>query len=162
MTKEEITLSPYKGVWVEFFPSKGFVTMHDQKALGAFFPSLRLKTYRKPFPTKDAALSFIRLYSKKLDKCYTCLISTDKQYGMAKESEKYAIPYTQEQRKNKYMINSDPVANIVDNINDNGGFDNFNNWNKREIAVWVKSNYNCTKVVAAKVADIIIRGYYHV
>ena len=162
MKKEEITLSPYKGVWVEFFPSKGFVTLHDQKALGAFFPSQRLKTYRKPFPSKDSALSFIRLFCKKLDKCYTCLISTDKQYSMAKESENYAIPYTQKQREEKYMINSDPVATIVADINDNGGFDNFNNWNKIEIATYIKSNYYCTKVVAAKVAAIIIHGYYHV
>lgn len=109
MKTNEITLSPYKGVWVEFFPNKGFVTLHDQNALGAFSPTKRLKTYRKPFLSKEVALSFIHSFSKKLDKCYTCLIATDKQYGMAKESENYAIPYTKKQKENKYMINSDPL-----------------------------------------------------
>ena len=160
MKNEEITLSPYKGVWVEFFPSKGFVTLHDQNALGAFFPTKRLKTYRKPFPSKADALSFIRFFSKKLDKCYTCLISTDKQYEMAKVSENYAIPYTEKQKGEKYHLNCSPVANIIGDINDNGGFDNFNHWNKIEIATYIKSNYYCTKVVAAKVANIIIHGYY--
>ena len=158
MKTNDITLSPYKVVWVEFFPCKGFVTAHDQKALGAFFPSSRLKTYRKPFPTKESALSFIRTFSKKLDKWYTCLISTDKQYGMAKESENYAIPYTEKQKADKYFLNSDPITNILEDIEGNGGFDNFNNWNKIEIATWVKSNYNCSKTLAAKVAATIMFG----
>ena len=158
MNTSDITLSPYKGVWVEFFPSKGFVTVHDQKAPGAFFPTSRIKTYRKPFLTKESALSFIRTFSKKLDKCYTCLISTDKQYGMAKESENYAIPYTEKQKADKYFLNSDPITNILEDIEGNGGFDNFNNWNKIEIATWVKSNYNCSKTLAAKVAATIMFG----
>lgn len=162
MNTSDITLSPYKGVWVEFFPNKGFVTLHDQKALGAFFPSARLKTYRKPFLTKESALSFIRTFSKKLDKCYTCLISTDKQWSMAKESEDYAIPYTEKQKADKYILNSDPITNILEDIEGNGGFDNFNNWNKIEIATWVKSNYNCSKTLAAKVAATIMFGQRYV
>ena len=122
MKTSDITLSPYKGVWVEFFPNKGFVTLHDQKALGAFFLTSRLKTYRKPFPTKASALSFIRTFSKKLDKWYTCLISTDKQYGMAKESENYAIPYTEEQKADKYFLNSDPITNILEDIDGRNGY----------------------------------------
>lgn len=162
MKTNDITFSPCKGVWVEFFPNKGFVTLHDQKALGAFFPSARLKTYRKPFPSKASALSFIRTFSKKLDKCYTCLISTDKQYGMAKESENYAIPYTEKQKAEKYFLNSDPITNILNDIEDNGGFNNFYNWNKIETATWVKSNYYCSKTIAAKVAAIIMFGYRNV
>ena len=31
----DINLSPYKIVWVEFTPKKGYVTIHDQKQFGA-------------------------------------------------------------------------------------------------------------------------------
>ena len=158
MKTNEIKLSPYKLIWVEFIPNKGFVTMHDQRAFEASFPTPRLKTYRKPFGNKAAALSFINHFSKKLDKCYTCLLSTDKQYGMAKESEGYAIPYTQEQLKEKYYINSDPATMIICDIESNGGFDNFNHWRKNEIADWVMANYYCNKRIALKVAAIIIFG----
>ena len=160
MKTNEIKLSPYKLIWVEFIPNKGFVTMHDQRAFEASFPTPRLKTYRKPFGNKAAALSFINHFSNKLDKCYTCLLSTDKQYGMAKESEGYAIPYTQEQLKEKYYINSDPATMIICDIESNGGFDNFNHWRKNEIADWVMANYYCNKRIALKVAAIIIHGWY--
>lgn len=106
MKTNEIKLSPYKLIWMEFIPNKGFVTMHDQRAFEASFPTPRLKTYRKPFGNKAAALSFINHFSKKLDKSYTCLLSTDKQYGMAKESEGCKIPYTKKQLENKYYINA--------------------------------------------------------
>lgn len=158
MKTNEIKLSPYKLIWVEFIPNKGYVTMHDQRAFEASFPTPRLKTYRKPFGSKDAALAFINRFSKKLDKCYTCLLSTDKQYGMAKESEGYAIPYTQKQLKEKYYINSDPATMIISDIESNGGFDNFNHLNKNEIADWVMANYYCNKRIALKVAAIITFG----
>lgn len=160
MKTNEIKLSPYKLVWVEFFPNKGFVTVHDQRVLGAAFPSPRLKTYRKPFGNKAAALAFINRFSNKLDKSYTCLLSTDKQYGMAKESEGYAIPYTKKQLEDKYYINSDPVANVICAIENEGGFDNFNHWNKNEVADWVMTNFYCNKKIALKVAAIIIHGWY--
>lgn len=64
MKSNEIKLSPYKLIWVEFIPNKGFVTMHDQRAFEASFPTPRLKTYRKPFGNKAAALSFIKQFSK--------------------------------------------------------------------------------------------------
>ena len=99
-----INISPYVLVWVEFFPDKGYVTIHDQKAFGAFLPWPKMKTYRKPFANKDRAVSFQISFRKKLDKSYTCLISTDKQYGMAKESEGYRIPYTKKQLAEKYYI----------------------------------------------------------
>lgn len=106
MKPSEVNLSPYKLVWVEFFPNKGFVTMHDQRAFEASFPSPRLKTYRKPFASKQRAVSFLISFNKKLDKNYTCLICTDKQYGLAKESEGYRIPYTKKQLEEKYYINA--------------------------------------------------------
>ena len=106
MKPSDIKLSPYKIVWVELFPNKGFVTVHDQRVFGSAYPTPRLKTYRKVFGNKAAALAFINRFSKKLNKSYTCLLSTDKQFGMAKESEGYAIPYTKKQLKEKYYINA--------------------------------------------------------
>ena len=47
-------------------------------------------------------------------------------------------------------------SEILKNIEENGGFDNFNNWNKKEIAEWVYYNYNCTKYTAEKVANELI------
>jgi hypothetical protein len=41
---------------------------------------------------------------------------------------------------------------ILDCINSNGGFDNFNNWNQKEIAEYIESNFNCSKYVAKNVA----------
>lgn len=41
---------------------------------------------------------------------------------------------------------------ILENIEGNGGFDNFNRWNTKEIAEWVESNFDCTKYVAKQVA----------
>jgi len=47
---------------------------------------------------------------------------------------------------------------ILDNIRGNGGFDNFNHWNIKEIAEWVKCSFNCSYYVSNKVANKII-GY---
>ena len=41
---------------------------------------------------------------------------------------------------------------IIDNINENGGFDNFNHWNLQEVTEWVKANFDCRKDVAIRVA----------
>jgi len=41
---------------------------------------------------------------------------------------------------------------ILSNINNNGGFDNWQKWNRKEIAEWVFSNFNCSKFVANRVA----------
>lgn len=54
-TTSNVTLSPYKVLWIEFIPAKGVVTKHDQKLLG----SVRSvgespKTYRKPVGTREA------------------------------------------------------------------------------------------------------------
>ena len=41
---------------------------------------------------------------------------------------------------------------ILQNINGNGGFDNLNNWNTEEIAIWVYNNFPCTRYTARQVA----------
>lgn len=44
---------------------------------------------------------------------------------------------------------------IIKNIKGNGGFNNFHHLDKKEVAVWVKENYNCSTYVANKVAEYI-------
>lgn len=44
---------------------------------------------------------------------------------------------------------------IISNIEGNGGFDNFNHWNKKEIKQWVKANFPCSDYVAGKVAEYL-------
>lgn len=160
MNSNDITFSPYKLVWVEFFPNKGYVTIHDQKAFGAICLWSKMKTFHMPFASKQDAVSFIISFNKKLDKSYTCLIATAKQYALAKESEGYKIPYTQKQLENKYYINADPVTNVLCRIESEGGFDNYCNWGRKEVAHYVMANYYCNKRIAWKVAAIIINGYH--
>lgn len=151
-----INLSRYEIVWVEFIPSKGYVTKHDQKLLGALDTFNKLKSFKRCYPNKNAAISFIRTFNKKLDKNYRCLISTDKQYGMAKEENGYKIPYTEKQLKEVYILYGNPAVAIWVEIKDNGGFDNFNHWNQKEVAKWVKANYECSMKVAMEVAEVIM------
>lgn len=151
-----INLSPYKIVWVEFIPSKGYVTKHDQKLLGALDAINKLKSFKMCYPNKNAAVSFIRTFNKRLDKNYRCLISTDKQFGMAKKENGYKIPYTEEQKKEVYILYGNPAVAIWVKIKDNGGFDNFNHWNQKQVAKWVKANYECSMKVAMEVAEVIM------
>jgi len=44
------------------------------------------------------------------------------------------------------------TTEIIACINSNGGFNNFNKWNRKEIAQWVKANYNCSYYVATNVS----------
>lgn len=44
---------------------------------------------------------------------------------------------------------------ILKNIRESGGFDNFNNWSKKEVKQWIKATYNCSNYIAQKVTDII-------
>jgi len=41
---------------------------------------------------------------------------------------------------------------ILKNIRENGGFDNFNHWNKKEVGEWIKTEFNCSSYVAKNVA----------
>ena len=133
-----INLSPYKIVWIEYIPSKGYVTKHDQKLLGALEAIDKLKTFKMCYPSIKAAMSFISNFRKKLDKNYRCLISTDKQL------------------KEEFILYGNPAVAIWLEIKNNGGFDNFNHWNKKEVAKWVKTNYHCTMKVAMEVAEVIM------
>lgn len=66
------------------------------------FPKLR-KVHRW-FPTKPQAVEFLTRFNKKLDKNYTCLVCTDKQFGMADEDEDYEIQFTEAQKKEIYRL----------------------------------------------------------
>lgn len=62
-----------------------------------------------------------------------------------------------EYRENKIIIeleeeNKMTKKEILENIEGNGGFCNLNDWNTKEIAEWVESNFDCTKYVAKQVA----------
>ena len=48
------------------------------------------------------------------------------------------------------------TQDIILIIKDHGGFDNFRNWNRKEIALWVKINFNCSTYIAERVAQIIV------
>lgn len=61
-------LSPYKIVWIEYIPSKGYVTKHDQKVLGALDAIDKLKSFKMCYPSKEAAMNFLRNFRKRLDK----------------------------------------------------------------------------------------------
>lgn len=44
------------------------------------------------------------------------------------------------------------TAEIIKNISENGGFDNFNRWNRKEICEYVKANFQCSNYVAKQVS----------
>lgn len=102
------TLSPYKICWAEFTPVTGkYVTKRDivtirginDRYIGRYNTS-----YRKHFGSKDRAVEFIRNFRKKLSKRYMVRLFTDKQFGMAKSENGYAIPYTKKQLDEVYYI----------------------------------------------------------
>ena len=152
----DINLSRYKIVWVEFIPGKGYVTKHDQKLLGALDAIDKLKSFKMCYPSKEAAMNFLRNFRKRLDKNYRCLISTDKQFGMAKEENGYKIPYTEKQLKEVFILYGNPAVAIWVEIKNNGGFDNFNHWNQKQVAEWVKTNYHCSIKIAMEIAEVIM------
>lgn len=106
----DIALSPYKIVWVEFKPNKGYVTRHDQKQFGAMLTIPKINRHYRWFTSKEEAVKFLTTFRKPLDKEYTCLICTDKQYGIAEESKGYEIPFTDKQRKEVYKLYRNPKA----------------------------------------------------
>lgn len=156
MTNSNITLSAYKVTWVEFFPIDGkTVTIHDQKALGAIVTHKGLKTFRRSFASMTDAKSFLNSFYKTLDKGYTCLFSTDKQFSLAKESDNYAIPYTEQQKKSPYHLSCSPVLRLQQEIDEEGGFCNWQHWNINEVMEWILANYKAPKWVAKEVAYLI-------
>lgn len=53
------------------------------------------------------------------------------------------------------VIMKNDTESILLNIRGNGGFNNYNHWSKKEIAEWVKSNFNCSAYIAKRVASYI-------
>lgn len=41
---------------------------------------------------------------------------------------------------------------ILTYIRENGGFSNFNHWNKKEIKQYIKSYYNCSDYIANEIS----------
>lgn len=56
----------------------------------------------------------------------------------------------------KKEMNTQTTNQIIKDIEENGGFCNLNNWNRKEVAQWVKSSYNCSTYVAKNVAFRLI------
>lgn len=108
----DITISPYKTVWAEFVPTSGKVTVHDQKAFGAIHIVKNAKSYRKSFALEQDARTFVRRFNKALDTSYKVFYSTDKQFGLAKEENGYAIPYTQKQLRSFDIIYQNSTVHI--------------------------------------------------
>ena len=44
---------------------------------------------------------------------------------------------------------------ILKSIKENGGFDNINKWTKKEIAEYIKANFNCSVYVSNQVSKNI-------
>jgi hypothetical protein len=45
---------------------------------------------------------------------------------------------------------------ILANIRENGGFSNWQHWNRKEIKTWVKWNFDCTDYTANEVSYDLI------
>lgn len=60
--------------------------------------------YRRHFPSKERAMEFINNFNKKLSKRYMVRLFTDKQFGIAKAENGYAIPYTKKQLDEVYYV----------------------------------------------------------
>ena len=82
-----------------------YVTKKDIAALGEkFYCGIHNKTYRKHFVSKEKAIAFITNFNGKLSKRYMVRLFTDKQFGMVKQANGYAIPYTKKQLAEVYYI----------------------------------------------------------
>ena len=102
---ENIKLSPYKIYWVELVPNKGVVTKHDRRLFGEYCPMGKESKHYKHFSTKCIALDWLANFdATRLDKSYTCRLFTDKQFGLAKAEDNFAIPFTSKQRKDVYYL----------------------------------------------------------
>ena len=53
---------------------------------------------------------------------------------------------------NILIINIMKTKEILQNIEDNGGFCNINHWSRKEVAEYIYSNFNCSRYVAKNVA----------
>lgn len=108
MKTSNVTISAYKIYWAEFTPVKGkYITKKDIATIEGYTDRYigRYNTnYRKHFPSKEHALEFINNFDRKLSKRYMVRLFTDKQFGMAKQENNYAIPYTKKQLEEVYYV----------------------------------------------------------
>lgn len=102
---QNITLSAYQITWIEIRPTSGRkVTLSDAKKMGRV--SIHRNGYGYThFANKERALAWLEEQSNKhYSKGYEARIFSDKQFGMAKESNGYAIPFTSQQLANVYTF----------------------------------------------------------
>lgn len=101
----DIKLSPYKIYWIELVPIKGIVTKHDRRLFGEYCLIGKESKHYKHFPSKQKALDWLANFdSAKLDKSYSCRLFTDKQFGLAKAENDFAIPFTSKQLNEVYYL----------------------------------------------------------
>lgn len=88
--------STYQITWIEVRPITGrTVTAADVRKMRNVCVHRNGFGYAH-FPNKKSALEWLRT-ERKLSKKYEARLFTDKQFGMAKEENGYAIPFTTEQ-----------------------------------------------------------------
>ena len=59
--------------------------------------------------------------------------------------------------KNKHLIlKIMKTKEILQNIEENGGFCNINHWNCKEVAEYIYYNFNCSRYVAKNVAFYLL------
>lgn len=103
--EKSIKLSPYKVYWVELVPSKGIVTKHDRRLFGDVLLRGTEKKHYKHFMNKQGVLDWLANFdATRLDKSYSCRLFTDKQFGLAKAEDNFAIPFTSKQLKEVYYL----------------------------------------------------------
>lgn len=100
-----IEINPYKIYWAELTPNEGEVTKNDMRAFEDKYYSAKEKKHYKFFANKERAIKWIKEFNKKLEKQYTVLLFTDKQFGMAKTvNDELIIPFTKKQLSEVYQL----------------------------------------------------------
>lgn len=98
-----ITFSPYKITWIEIRPMTGrTVTAADARKMRNVCVHRNGFGYAH-FPNKKSALEWLHT-ERKLSKKYEARLFTDKQFGMAKEENGYAIPFTTKQYNEVFIF----------------------------------------------------------
>lgn len=106
---QNITISAYKVMWVEFRAVKGIVTKKDAKILRKYTIGRQWRNgdrIQEHFASKEAALEYLRTKDfSKLSKHYEVRLCTDKQFGMGHmENGSNIINFTSKQNAEMYII----------------------------------------------------------
>lgn len=106
---QNITISAYKVMWVEFRAVKGIVTKKDAKILRKYTIGRQWRNgdrIQEHFGSKEAALEYLRTKDfSKLSKHYEVRLCTDKQFGMGHmENGSNIINFTSKQNAEMYII----------------------------------------------------------